>query len=502
MLDRAATPPAGPTPGAAADGRAPAGAAERAPLLDGRGVTLAFATALLLCWPMLLVTAPLGYPDTIAYHSVGERAIDLLARMVGGADPAAGQPLGGDDGMRSGRSFPYSAFLYLTSLTPLGPVLTTVLQTAMVLVMLLPFLTGVAPGRGWALGPAVLALGTLTTLPWFASYAMPDILAAGVLLYYMLLARRMDALPLGWQLAFAAIAAFAVASHYGHLPLAAGLAAVVLTLRAVARRPLLRAALLAAAPVLLAATVQLAGSAVALGEASVAPKRQPLLLARSIEDGPGARYLREACPEADYAICAAFEEVPDDMTTFLWSPEGIDSLTIAQLDAIRAEEFRLLWHIFRAYPGEQARALLGNVLLQTVTVGTGEVRPLVRLDGPAVDDGPGGPAFDTSEEAADASAPLVAFDVVTKVGTALGAILLAAALLRGRSSRADRELVAVCLLGLLGNALIFGGLSAPVDRYQSRLVWIVPVLAAILWLRAPPPSERTPDAGRAPGAGA
>ncbi len=40
----------------------------------------------------------------------------------------------------------------------------------------------------------------------------------------------------------------------------------------------------------------------------------------------------------------------------------------------------------------------------------------------------------------------------------------------------------VAVAGLAINAAIFGGLSVPVDRYQGRVVWIVPVLAALFWL--------------------
>jgi hypothetical protein len=34
----------------------------------------------------------------------------------------------------------------------------------------------------------------------------------------------------------------------------------------------------------------------------------------------------------------------------------------------------------------------------------------------------------------------------------------------------------------MANAAIFGGLSAPVDRYQMRVIWIVPMVAALFWL--------------------
>jgi hypothetical protein len=40
----------------------------------------------------------------------------------------------------------------------------------------------------------------------------------------------------------------------------------------------------------------------------------------------------------------------------------------------------------------------------------------------------------------------------------------------------------VAIAGLVANAAIFGGLSAPVDRYQARVIWIIPMLAALFWL--------------------
>lgn len=480
--------------------------------LSARGAALALLASVLLSWPMLLVTAPMGYFDTISYHDSGRKVLIRLAEVVGmvpetpvpdasgdalaapvpASDavpaPHALAPPGEEGGRDAGevrilRSFPYSVFLYLTSLSPLGLVATTILQTAATLLMLLPLLPppGGLPARPWRIGAGLLLVGGLSTLPWVASYAMPDILAAALVLYAALLVGPIEGLGRGWQAALTLIACFAVASHYGHIPLAAGLLLVVAVLRARARgRRALWPLALAALPVAAALALNLAGSAAALGGASLAPKRLPILLARSVADGPGWRYLEEACPGAGYAICEAMPAIPDDLGGFLWSKQGLGGLTVAQLDAVRAEEPLLLWRIFRAYPGEQAWAFLGNAALQVVQVGTGEIQPLSPIDTPE------GPSFMTiSTEAAATLPALAAFDLVTKVGTALGALLLLAALLRGGLGRQDRDVVIVCVAGLLGNALIFGGLSAPVDRYQSRLAWLLPALGIILWLRRP-----------------
>ena len=47
------------------------------------------------------------------------------------------------------------------------------------------------------------------------------------------------------------------------------------------------------------------------------------------------------------------------------------------------------------------------------------------------------------------------------------------------------------LIALLVNAAVYGGLSAPVDRYQSRLAWLIPALLALdLALRSRPDCSR------------
>ena len=50
----------------------------------------------------------------------------------------------------------------------------------------------------------------------------------------------------------------------------------------------------------------------------------------------------------------------------------------------------------------------------------------------------------------------------------------------------------VAVAGLAINAAIFGGLSVPVDRYQGRVVWIIPALAALFWLNRRKASRPAP----------
>lgn len=455
------------------------------PMLSLKGVLVAMATAVLLGWPMLLVTAPTGYLDTPGYYTGGqsifyriENILDIAERSV----PSSADTIPVQSDARIVRSIVYSAYLFFSSQTPLGLVLSVQLQTALVLLLVLPFVPETKQ-RGRLLAGG-LFVGAFTTLPWFASYAMPDFLGGAIILFSMLLVGPIDRVSTLWKVIFATIAAFAVMSHYGNIVLAAVLLLVVVVLRVLRHRSRPSILWFAALPVIGAIAINLGVSGALMGGASMVPKRLPLVLARSIADGPGAAYLDDVCQTqkpAPWAICDVMPDRPRDLGGLLWSDRGFTRLSSADLDAVRHEEVQLLWQIFRNQPLAQGRALLGNAFLQTILIGTGEIRPLqisrIMNNGLQVN---------VLDPSIAQERLLSAFDYIVKIGTAVGAIFLVGALIRGRrggpGTRLQRDMALVCLIGLVGNAFIFGGLSAPVDRYQSRLVWIVPVLGVLFWL--------------------
>ncbi len=87
--------------------------------------------------------------------------------------------------------------------------------------------------------------------------------------------------------------------------------------------------------------------------------------------------------------------------------------------------------------------------------------------------------------------------------TTLGGVAALAAMARHDrlASGREREIIAVVLVGLVANAAIFGGLSAPVDRYQGRLIWTVPVLAVCFWLERRRLAASARDAALPPAGG-
>ena len=201
----------------------------------------------------------------------------------------------------------------------------------------------------------------------------------------------------------------------------------------------------------------------------------PVLLARSIEDGPGRWYLEEECREEDrYAICELFHPLPKRVYDILWSADGLRSATPDQLARIRAEESEIVLGATMRYPLQQAAASARNTLYQMVLLGTGELLPWPEAGADADIHTLAPKNADNYDDAV-----LGLFDWITPAFTLLAFAVLAWRVATGRTQRYLAEVAMLTLFALFINAAIYGGLSAPVDRYQARLAWLIPALLAL-----------------------
>jgi hypothetical protein len=454
---------------------------------------LFIAAILLLLWPAFLNGGPLVFFDSAPYLDQGRQAVEGAVRLVSGRlfPGAAGEgAAAAADAAGSAnivRSVAYSVFAHAASSTPLGEWGVILLHSVLVATLL-----GMLAGSGLpeTARPADIALATLfcaalTPLPWFVSYLMPDILAAVVILCGMLVVSGLERFGAWGRLFILGAASFAMLSHYGHIPLGFGVGAAALGLLAIQRRLTLAATLVAALPVLAALAGNAAVNRVAFdgpGAAAgvgVATKRLPVLLARSLADGPARWHLEENCDTEGYAICEVFDDgFSSNLGVILWSDEGLGGASPAQMDRIRAEEATILRRAFMEYPAEQTWSFAGNAVSQLWTFGMDDFRwaRLARLPDGRVDMAPFDP--DRSRAGLDA---VGAAHLAALIASA-GLILLYAARDRLGAGRREREMLLIAVAGLAINAAIFGGLSVPVDRYQGRVIWIVPALAALFWL--------------------
>src|SRR5277367_803995 len=179
--------------------------------------------ALMMCWPAFYNRFPLIYPDSMTYLDDGRRvARALFLRQFSDYY-----------GMRS--------FIYSLVILPLhwnvNPWPVVALQSLLTAYVLWLVVQSVLPLRtvqNYLVLIAVLSL--LTSLGWYVTLILPDILGGTLYLCIYLLVFARKTLSRAERVALYAIAWWGVASHATHLLLAAGLCVLLAVLMAM-RRP-------------------------------------------------------------------------------------------------------------------------------------------------------------------------------------------------------------------------------------------------------------------------
>jgi hypothetical protein len=265
-----------------------------------------------------------------------------------------------------------------------------------------------------------------------------------------------------------------------------------------------------------------AGVALVLGALAFIPINQragekvhnpPFLMARIVADGPGYRYLQYACAHgARYALCQ-FADQPDvDSDSILWSPDdGIGMFGVSDYPTrlqIEREEIPFVLGALAYDPLGELGAALRNMALQLTMI---HVRS--PLADPAIfmrDDYwlqtslphliPASSECKQWGRCASRIEPMALFilhDIVTALALA-ATIWLLAFIVRGPGIRAalrqglkagalqaggeTTRIVNLILFGVLMlvvNAAVCGILSAPVSRYQARMVWLLPAVTGL-----------------------
>jgi uncharacterized membrane-anchored protein len=146
--------------------------------------------------------------------------------------------------------------------------------------------------------------------------------------------------------------------------------------------------------------------------------------------------------------------------------------TPEQMDKIRAEESEIVWRSTLAYPQVQINQMIRSIPAQIVAIGMSEIR----YHRVVVPDGKGSVRMITVSK--DRDPAVVAVETATYIMTALSLIII---LLSFRTmARAHRGMLLVIITGLLTNAIICAVFSAVSDRYQSRIIWLIPLFALCL----------------------
>lgn len=460
--------PAGsaPSPGAAATATA-----DRARLL-----TWAFASVamvLLLTAPALWNGFPLIFPDTGGYVT---------------------RPIEGTLGL--GRSALYGLFLYAG--VPLSFWPNVILQSALtVWLIVLTMRTHGLGGRPWLALGIVAMLSVCTSLPWFASQLMPDILFPCAMLALALLAFRSAQLSVWERYGLAAVIVFAIPSHMAAAGMCVGVIAALWLLTRIKIFSLPSPRLWLAGGAVAAGIAMCPVSNYAItGNFAFTPGGTSFLFGRLIEDGIVARYLDEKCPDPSLKLCAAKADLPLIADDWLWGGDNL--FNKLGYEAWEPEEKAIILATIARYPATHAATAISATLSQFVSFKTEismyDNEPTIATFGdrfPALY-----PRFMKARQQ-DAKFNIAPLNWLHVPFAALCIGGIGAALLWRRRLAVAPELAALCLtilLALAANAAICGIFSHPVDRYQSRLVPLAPFAVALLIAQRRRKQADTPSA--------
>ena len=379
--------------------------------------------------------------------------------------------------------------LYLNVLSPLDfwPVL--LVQAALTVWVLALVLRAMGfGGRPLLLVGVTAALSVLTTLPFLASILLTDIFAGlAVLALHFLIFH--DAELQRWERnALIALIAFAVATHSAtFVVIVALLAAAALAwwwLRIGGAAGIARGA----AAVALGAVMLVGANYIVAGKLAWTPGGPALSFGRMLQDGIVNRYLADHCREERLKLCAHRHELPTDADVFFWSGKGSIFNNLGRFAGLDDEMSKIVLGSLRDYPALQIEMALAATAHQLTRIASGEgVVNTIWHTYWAIEKFV--PASTAAMRDARQQRGEIGFAAINRIHqpVAMGSmlLLLATALLGWRRKRfSDLGLLAgTACTALLANAFVCGVLSNPHDRYGARLVWIAPLVIALLLCR-------------------
>jgi hypothetical protein len=359
---------------------------------------------------------------------------------------------------------------------------------------------------GWMLLAVTATLALATGAPWFASWVMADALSAPMVLAAAALMLgglgRIEALAV-W-LALTASAAV----HLTHLPTLAAIIAVLAAIRLFRRDiPVTWGGVVAALSAMIAASmVNLLANWLSTGTPTLAFGSSLFLGARLVGDGLMQAYLSAHCPDPAWTLCADIAALPRDSDEFLWSPDSVvwrDRNFFRLEGELAALNPRVIAvHLHEFILNGLARGL---DQLVTVRVGTDlsvrvneDQQLLLRVVIPRFADALG-PAAGQALDAARQTNEEIAHALPARLAGPVSLLAVpAVALWFALDREARRSPVAMLALAVaaavVANALVVGLGGAVHDRYAARLMWLFPlVLAMLVALRLSRRVPRPPD---------
>lgn len=456
----------------------------------------------------ILNGGPFFYFDTSSYIEQAAKVI----RVIFPTSPLTNLPTGVAQGAQTfgapeedkvvfgGRSLFYGAFAYTGWSTTIWlPVVVQALTLSWLVIMLFDQLS--TPMWEVKALLAITLVAFLSSASLFAGLIMPDIWAGFMVLALALLWAFGPRLSPRVKFALFLIVAFAVLSHNSHFVLLAAMILFLGLLRLIRPFQFQTSRGQFTIPVLALAVGivgQLAYSSSVRAIYGAHLLQRPFFTAHLTDLGPGTRLMQESCPESEFALCAYADRLPVDWITFLFDAHpdvGVFAAASPSVQkALVAEQGSFALATLMAEPRAMIVGLAMDGIAQLWTLSIDDVALSHQNDTYIAANFPDD-LIDRLENTYVYNYPDVKGVLLRIIQTtsliSMGFLIvwvghrMATGATNNDDTRALDRVVLFLIAGLIFNALICGVLASPYGRFQARVIWILPLVATLIFTTGP-----------------
>jgi hypothetical protein len=460
-------------------------------------------------WPALYNGQPIFFPDTTAYIRGADAAIAKITghQSIWSPPPvsAAGDIVSlsnpKDKFVIAGRSIYYGALVYAGDL--LDRFWPTILMQAAAVALAVGLTLYLTIGFSWlALAMIVSGLALVTPMAFFASFLMPDVFAGVAILGAANLAVLADRMSRTTMLAWISLICAAALFHTSHLLLMVAIFSLCVLCKAILKIEISWKGVAGLAFCIAFAFAGEAAFNIAVKKSLGAePVRPPYLMARLIADGPGADYLKANCPQANFTVCRFVDRLPlSSAENFLWNSDPNQGGVFATSDPdtrrlLVAEQNYFILATVKYDPLGVIGSVLRNGISQIAVIGLTEFNyQEINLSFYRSHVPQNYLTIMQETKAWNDQMPVGPASKLVVASTVLSIVFIAWLLIQNhRAVERDRRFetfAGMIIAGVLLNAFICGALSGPTERYQTRVIWLAPFLACLLYFWQRPTAVR------------
>ncbi|MDD5506790.1 MAG: hypothetical protein PHD25_00495 [Bacteroidales bacterium] len=435
-------------------------------------------SSLLLLWPVLYNGYPLFYSDSAIY---------ILASNLFGSniDNNKLPYLSGIGYALFIRMVSWRATLYLV-----------VLAQALILNVLIYFTLETLIPKAKKVKyhlPIILILSLGTSMSWTVSQLMPDIFTSYLVLsVFMIFSKHKKSL--GMYIFLSIVICFSILSHLSHITFSILLAAFLLGFSFFLRSSKkdlvtwIKKSVLIVMLIFISIFIILGLNKRFYNYRGLSPTGSIFLMARLMDTGFMGTFLDEKCEKRTYEMCAYRNSLPYSYEDFLWSPESVFHKT-GGWDITKHTEYGLIIRDVLTTPKYFGMFLYDcgeHSLRQLITFETGEgLNRIYNKESPQYKSVI--QHFNKREIREDflnskQTQGRLKFDKINIVHYSIlfvSIIVIMLTLIRNRLNTNMILFTFIILLSVIVNAVVTSSLSSVFNRFQSRMIWSVPLLACV-----------------------